>query len=63
MHLSICIAGGKAQPQTMELKGKLQGQEIVILIDSGASHNFIFGKVVKSLGPTGSNPTGLMMQD
>jgi len=45
MHLSVCSAGGKAQPQTMELKGKQQYQEIVILIDSGASHNFISGKV------------------
>jgi len=50
MHLSICLAGGLTQPQTMELKGKLQGQEIVILIDKGASHNFI-----------SSNPIGLIV--
>lgn len=43
MHLSICSAGGLTQPQTMELKRKLHGQEIVILIDNGASHNFISG--------------------
>jgi len=56
MHLSICSAGGMAQPQTMELKGKLQDQEIVILIDNGASHNFISGKVLKNLGINKNQP-------
>ena len=41
MDLSICSAGGLTQPQAMKLKGELQGQEVLILIDSEASHNFI----------------------
>lgn len=41
LDLSLCSAGGLTQPQTM-----------VILIDSGASHNFISTKLVQRLGLT-----------
>ena len=50
MDLSICSAGGLTQPQAMKLKGELQGQEVLILIDSEASHNFISSKLVQKLG-------------
>lgn len=34
---------------TMKLKGKVKGEEILILIDSGATHNFIATELVERL--------------
>lgn len=50
MELSVCSAGGMTQPQTMKLQGVVQGQKILVLIDSGASYNFIYTKLVQRLG-------------
>ncbi|KAL0536628.1 hypothetical protein IC582_025586 [Cucumis melo] len=36
-------------PSTLKVRGKLQGREVIILIDCGATHNFISEKLVKSL--------------
>ena len=52
MDLSVCLAGGLTQPQTMKLKGELQGQEVLILIDSEASHNFVSSKLGLKLEST-----------
>ena len=42
-------------PQTLKLQGELQGIPIQVLIDSGASHNFISRKLVSKLDlPTSS---------
>lgn len=38
------------QAQTMELQGSIHGVPIVILIDSGATHNFISKRVVEVMG-------------
>ena len=34
----------------MKLRGKIEGQEVVVLIDCGASHNFISTDLVSKLG-------------
>jgi len=40
-ELSLFSVGGMTQYHTMKLQGNLQGTEVPVLIDSGASHNFI----------------------
>ncbi|XP_058782209.1 uncharacterized protein LOC131656527 [Vicia villosa] len=53
------------QAQTMKLEGCLQGASILVLIDSGATHNFISPKVVETLGlpMVPSNPLGVKLGD
>ena len=36
-------------PTSMKLKGATEGKEIVILVDSGASHNDLSSALIKSL--------------
>ena len=36
--------------ETMKLRGKIQGVPILVLVDSGATHNFISHKLVKAMG-------------
>lgn len=50
MDLSVCSAGGFTQPQAMKLEGLIQGKRELILIDRGASHNFISQELVQQLG-------------
>ncbi|KAL0539536.1 hypothetical protein IC582_023751 [Cucumis melo] len=47
VELSINSVVGLTNPRTMKVRGKLQGEEIVVLIDCGATHNFISEKLVK----------------
>ena len=38
---------GLTTPGTMKLKGEIRGQKVVVLIDCGATHNFISWELVK----------------
>ncbi|TYK23464.1 putative retroelement pol polyprotein [Cucumis melo var. makuwa] len=49
VELSINSVVGLNDPGTMKVRGKLLGEEVVILIDSGATHNFVSEKLVKKL--------------
>ncbi|PNX97560.1 retrotransposon-related protein, partial [Trifolium pratense] len=53
------------QVRTMKLEGGLKGANILVLIDSGATHNFISPKVVEALGLSlvPSNPLGVKLGD
>ncbi|KAA0036991.1 ty3-gypsy retrotransposon protein [Cucumis melo var. makuwa] len=46
VELSINSVVGLTNPGTMKVRGKLQGEEIVVLIDCGATYNFISEKLV-----------------
>ena len=49
VELSINSVVGLSNPGTMKVKGKLLGREIIVLIDCGATHNFISESLVEEL--------------
>ncbi|XP_014517361.1 uncharacterized protein LOC106774844 [Vigna radiata var. radiata] len=49
MELSAYSAEGLTPPKTMKLIGLIGEKRVVVLIDSGASHNFISRRVVEEL--------------
>ena len=49
VELSLNSVAGLSEPRTMKLKGEIHGKEVVVFIDCGATHNFIFKSVVESL--------------
>ena len=48
--LSLNLVVGIATPKTMKLRGRVMDQEVVVLIDCRASHNFISADLVTRLG-------------
>ncbi|KAF7826330.1 Retrotransposable element Tf2 [Senna tora] len=50
MSLSLNSVVGITSGRTMKLMGKIRGKEVVIMIDSGATHNFISEELVKRMG-------------
>ncbi|KOM30937.1 hypothetical protein LR48_Vigan01g049200 [Vigna angularis] len=52
MELSALSAGGLTTSRTMKLRGRMGQREVLVLIDSGASHNFISRRVVEELEMT-----------
>lgn len=40
---------GAHKPGTIESTGKISGEEVIILIDFGATHNFISSQMVEKL--------------
>ena len=49
-EVSLNAISGLTPPQTMKVKGKLRGMEVIVLIDSGATHNFVSTRIMKRLG-------------
>jgi uncharacterized membrane protein len=46
-EISLQAITGSAHPKTMRIVGKIQMQNVVILIDSGSTHNFLDSSIVK----------------
>lgn len=58
MELSMCSVVGLLGNDTMKVTGKIKGEEVAILIDSGASHNFISRETMSKIKlPTEKTPT------
>ena len=49
IELSLNTLVGITKPRTMKVQGYLGAREVVVLIDSGASHNFILWNVAQAL--------------
>lgn len=52
----------KWQPQTMKVRGLVRGVPILILVDSGATHNFISRKLVAAMGWPIEDTTPLLIK-
>ena len=49
LQVSLLAMTGISQPQTLKLKGHIQKNNVVVLIDSGSTHNFLDATVAKRL--------------
>ena len=49
-ELSVNSIVELSAPRTMKIKGKIGQQEVINMIDCGATHNFIFATLVQLLG-------------
>ncbi|KZV57116.1 peroxidase 64 [Dorcoceras hygrometricum] len=49
-ELPLFSISGMTQPQTMKLRGRIKDEEVIVMVDSGASHNFVSRKLVEKLG-------------
>jgi hypothetical protein len=49
-QISLHALMGHTIPQTLRFQGQLKGSPVVILIDSGSTHNFIQDRIAKQLG-------------
>lgn len=50
VEISINSVVGLTSPRTMKLRATLFREDVIVLIDSGASHNFVSEKLIQKLG-------------
>ncbi|KZV32829.1 peroxidase 64 [Dorcoceras hygrometricum] len=50
VELPLFSISGVTQPQTMKMRGRINNEEVIVMVDSGASHNFVFRKLVQKMG-------------
>jgi hypothetical protein len=53
---------GVSKPQSIQLKGIIQEVPIVILVDSGATHNFIDKRLVQKMGWPADNTKSICIR-
>ncbi|CAH1413852.1 unnamed protein product [Lactuca virosa] len=49
-EVSLNTISGLTPPRTMKVKGDVGGLEVIVLIDSGATHNFLSTRIIRLLG-------------
>lgn len=49
VELSLNSVVGLSEPRTLKLKGVVHGLDVVVLIDCGATHNFISTSLVEAI--------------
>lgn len=49
-EVSLNTVSGLTPPRTMKVKGDVGGLEVIVLIDSGAMHNFLSMQIIRLLG-------------
>jgi hypothetical protein len=54
-EISLNAITGTPNPKTMRIIGVLRNQKVVILIDSGSTHNFVDAKLAEVLGIISTN--------
>jgi hypothetical protein len=47
--ISCNVFAGISTPQTLNIEGYIKKKKVIVLIDSGSTHNFIHYKLTKSL--------------
>lgn len=47
VEVSLCSVVGLTNQKTMKLRGEIQGCEVVVMIDPGATHNFLSLRVIE----------------
>lgn len=52
---------GISSPRTLKLKGTIQETAVMVMIDSGASHNFLSKEVVRRLGLSAEGTSGYIV--
>ncbi|XP_073057376.1 uncharacterized protein [Primulina eburnea] len=50
LELPLYSVNGINHPQTLKMRAKVAGKEVVAMVDSGASHNFVSKEVITELG-------------
>lgn len=49
MEITLYAIAGTPTPGTMRVKGRVNGDRLVILIDTGSTHNFVDASLISSL--------------
>ncbi|OIV89425.1 hypothetical protein TanjilG_21900 [Lupinus angustifolius] len=62
LRLSLCSMSGFTTTPSWKVEGMLKGRKVVVLIDCGASHNFIAHEVVQELRLSVQNTPSYMVE-
>lgn len=61
MEISLSAYLGNDSPTTTKPRGELEGSYVVVLVDSGATHNFVTTKLIEREDSTITGNTNLQI--